>query len=56
MYQYHFNFTTFDGEEWSRMSVRNHELDDEEIQKELSSIFDEYENVKYAILEKVVKI
>jgi hypothetical protein len=55
-YQYHYSFTTFDGEKWSRMSVRDHELSDKEVQEELSSIFKEYDNVDYAILDKVVKI
>jgi hypothetical protein len=50
MYKYHFSFSNFEEESFTRMSVRDHELSDEEVQQELSSIFKEYENIKDASL------
>jgi hypothetical protein len=50
MYKYHFSFRNFEEDGFTRISVRDHELSDEEVQQELSSIFKEYENIKDASL------
>ncbi len=54
MYKYQFLFTNFNDENFYKTIVADKDLNDEQIQHELSMIFDENNNVKDAILDKVV--
>lgn len=56
IYDYQFSYTTFDGEKHYHLERFDKQLSDEEIQQELDKLFNRYNNVKSAMLDKMFEI